>query len=161
MKQRAKEEKPFGKKMIDLHGHIKRDITLLKLHEASDPSQLVSSIEPSDHADQRVRYMSVAYGRRDADLKNYRPEASLREFMTLQYIIRLKDVGVALVVGSAKGSEEDREYILHQMNFPEYREAFLKLLQSLGGGYSIEVAGEKKSRGYISECRCIVGIYQR
>lgn len=132
-------------KMVDLHSHIKRDITLLKLHESADASQLVSSIVPDDHPDQRVRYMSIAYGRRDVDLKSYRPEANLRKFMTLQYIIRQKDVGAALVVGVAGGSREDREYFQHQMNFPEYREALLKLLQSLGGGYSIEVAGERKA----------------
>jgi hypothetical protein len=139
----AKERAAVQTKLRELHELIKRDITLLKLHDAEDPSKKISSIHPSDHPDKRVRSMWLAYGRRDAELKKYRPEAQLDEFMTLQVVLRQKDVGIWLMIGKAGGSQEDREHLRHQMNFPEFRGAFLKLLKDLGSGYWIEVAGEK------------------
>lgn len=131
-------------KLLELHGRIKRDITLLKLHEPTDSSGLVSSVQTKDHPDERVRSMSIAYGRREADLKVYREDATLHDFMTLQFVIRQKDTCLLLAVGKPNGSREDREHIRHQMNFPEYRETLLKLLQSIGSGYWIEIAGDRR-----------------
>jgi HKD family nuclease len=132
-------------KLLQLHDLLKRDIAVLKLHESADAERIVSGIAPADYPDKRVRFMSIAYGRRDAELKKYRTDARLEDFMTLQFVIRQKDAGIWLMIGKANGSREDREYLNHQMNFPEFRTTFLKLLKSLGSGYWIEVAGDKRS----------------
>lgn len=130
-------------KLLQLHESIKAHLHKLKLYEDSDSSNIVSSLNPEYHADHKVTSLWIAYGRSEAELSQYRPQARISDFMNLQVVIRQKEVATWLVVGKQRSSKEDREYFKQQMIGEEYRNAFFKLLVGLGVGYWIEIAGDK------------------
>ncbi len=130
-------------KLLQLHESIKGQMHKLKLHEDSDPNNIVSSLNPEHHVDHTLSSMWITYGRSEAELNKYYPQAKLSNFMNLQFIIRQKEIAIWLVVGKQRGSKEDREFFRQHMIDEEYRNTFFKLLVGLGVGYWIEIAGDK------------------
>lgn len=131
-------------KLMQLHEQIKQHLNKLQLHEAEAKDQVVSSIDPAQHVDHQLRSMWLAYGRNAAELTKYSEETKLTDLMHLQIILRQKDVGVCLVVGTPRTGKVDREYFSKQMNDAEYRKQFFTLLIALGAGYWIEAGCERK-----------------
>ena len=131
-------------KLLQLHELIKDHVHRLKLHEDSDPNQIVSSLNPADHPGHTLRTMGLMYGRSEAGLKKYDPAAKPSDFMTLQIMLQQKEVGLWLVPGKPGAGKADREYFKDKMNDAGYRIQFYKLLTGLGG-YWIEIAGDKKA----------------
>jgi len=130
-------------KLIQLHELIKDHVHRLKLHE--NPNHIVSSLNPADHPDGKLRSMWIAYGTSEAGLKKYNPPASLTDVMHLQIILQQKVAGIWLVQGKPNAGKADREYFKNKMNDAEYRKQFFNLLISLGAGYWIEISGDKKA----------------
>lgn len=128
-------------KLSHLHGLIKEHLADLGLYEINDG---VSSLNPIDHPDQKIRSMAILYGRSKSELTRHYSNVKAEEIMTLQIILRQKDAGIWLVIGKAGGSKHDREYFGRQMEDVIYRGDFFKIMQSLGTGYWIEIAGERK-----------------
>ena len=131
-------------KLLQLHELIRDHVHKLKLHEAQDANQTVSSLDPLHHPDQQLRSMCLAYGRSESDLKKLNVTA-LAEVMHLQIILKQKEVCICLVPGTARAGKPDREYFMKQMIDAEYRKQFFTLLTTLGPGYWIEIAGDKKT----------------
>lgn len=131
-------------KLLQLHELVKGPLSGLGLFENQDPGQIVSSLDPTDHPDQRLRTAWIAYGRKEAELKKYSPTTQLEDVMTVQLILQQKNFGVWLVIGKPDGSRGDREYVQQQLQTPDYKSNFFKLLTGLGAGYWIEIAGERK-----------------
>jgi hypothetical protein len=132
-------------KLIQLHELIKDHVHRLKLHEDHDPNKIVSSLHPADHSDGKLRSMWIAYSLSEAGLKKYNPPVTLAEVMQLQIILQQKDVGIWLVPGEPNAGQADRERFKNKMNDVEYRKQFFTLITSLGAGYWIEIAGDKKA----------------
>ena len=132
-------------KLIQLHALIKDHVHRLKLKEDHDSNQIVSSLNPADHQDGKLRSMWIAYGPSEAGLKKINPPATFREVMQLQIILQQKEVGIWLVPGKPNAGKADRESFKNKMNDAEYRKQFFTLLTSLGAGYWIEIAGDKKA----------------
>ncbi len=130
-------------KFLQLHESIKGQMHKLKLQEDSDVNNIISSLNPEYHLDHKLSSMWISYGRIEAELNKYYPEAKLSDFMNLQVVIKQKEVANWLVVGRQRGSKEDREFFRQQMIDEEYRNGFFKLLVGLGVGYWIEIAGDK------------------
>jgi len=128
-------------KLLQLHESLKDQIHKLKIWE--DSTDIVSSLNPEHHADQKLTSIWICYGRSNAELSKYYPEARLNNFMNLQVVISQKEVAIWLVVGKQRSSKEDREYFKQQMIGEAYRNAFFTLLVGLGVGYWIEIAGDK------------------
>lgn len=131
-------------KLIQLHELIKAHVHRLNLYEDHDSNQIVSSLNPADHQDGKLRCMWIAYGPSEAGLKKY-PTATFREAMQLQIILQQKEVGIWLVPGKPNAGKADRESFKTRMNDVEYRKQFFTLLTGLGTGYWIEIAGDKKT----------------
>lgn len=132
-------------KLLQLHESIKQHVHDLKLYECGDSNAIVSSLDPKHHLDHKLKSMWIAYGRSEKELSNIHAEATRDDFINLQIIIRQKEFGIWLVPGKARCGKHDREYVKSQMNEPEYRSQFLKLLTGLGAGYWIEIAGDKRT----------------
>ncbi|HNV29344.1 MAG TPA: hypothetical protein PKJ83_09430 [Cyclobacteriaceae bacterium] len=132
-------------KLIQLHALIKDHVHRLKLKEDHDSNQIVSSLNPADHQDGKLRSMWIAYGPSEAGLKKINPPATFREVMQHQIILQQKEVGIWLVPGKPNAGKADRESFKNKMNDAEYRKQFFTLLTSLGAGYWIEIAGDKKA----------------
>lgn len=128
-------------KLVQLHNTIKEHVHKLKLFENGDSNCLVSSMDPSHYANQKVRSLSLGYGRGETELKklNYQ----LEEVIQLQLSIKPQSMEVSLYCGIGKG-KADREYVKDKMLEEEYRNQFFKLVSGLGAGYCIEVMGEKR-----------------
>jgi hypothetical protein len=114
-----------------------------KLKLLYDATHNIGSTEPAMHADQKLREMGIA-NVRHVDLKKYPPGIKLRDFMTIQVLIRQKDVAVELSGGRAGEGRVDREYFQEQMKGPDFRSLFHKTLTGLGKDYWIEVYGSKR-----------------
>ena len=131
-------------KLLQLHELIKKNVSALKLYENRDSNQIVSSHDPIDHPDNKLRAIWIEYGRGEDELKNYNSKSKLADFMNLQIRIKQKEFQILLLVGRQNGSKADREYFKRQMNVIEYRNQFFKLLTGLGAGYWIEIEGDKR-----------------
>lgn len=131
-------------KLLQVHELIKKKIAALQLCAHEDSNQIVSSHDPIDHPDNKLRAIWIEYGRGEAELKSYNPKARLADFMNLQIRIKHKEFEVLLLVGRQNGSKTDRENFKLQMNVIEYRNQFFKLLTALGAGYWIEIVGDKR-----------------
>jgi hypothetical protein len=131
-------------KLLQLHTSLKVPLAALGLHENSNAEHIVSSLDPLHHRDQKLRALWLTYGRGEAELKKYSPEAQPENFMTLQVVLQQKDIGLWLVPGKPNGGREDREYFQKQLQEIPYRNTFFNLLKGLGAGYWIEIAGERK-----------------
>jgi hypothetical protein len=132
-------------KFIALHELIKDDLQKLGLHATSDPDSIVSSLDPSHHADSQLRSMWLAYRLSTTGLKKYDEATTLTDLMHVQIMLNQKDMGICLVAGSPRNGKADREYFKGNMNDVEYRKQMFKLLRALGPGYWIEVACERKN----------------
>lgn len=143
-------------KLIQLHELIKDALHRLKLHENPDPEQLVSSLNPTDHVEGKLRSLWLSYGPSQAELtKNY-PTAHFQaclpkgssayrqEVMQVQLILQQKEFGIYLVPGKVNTGQADREHFKRQMNEPEYRKQFFNLLNGLGPAYWIEIVGDRR-----------------
>ncbi len=139
------ERESVKNKLIQLHALINDHVHRLKLHEDHDPNQIVSSSDPADHPDHKLRSMWIAYGPSEAGLKKYNPPAALTDVMQLQIILQQKEVGIWLVPGKPNAGKADRESFKNKMNDAEYRIQFHKLLTGLGAGYWIEIAGDRRA----------------
>ena len=128
-------------KLKALHELIKKHIGFLKMQE--DPSVFSDALEIANHSNKKIRSLSIAYGRREAELKKYTIPVSISDFMMIGITIKQRELVIALT-SSANGGRLDREYFRGQMNEPEYRIKFFQLLTSLGSGYWIEIFGDRK-----------------
>lgn len=132
-------------KFQDLHEMLESKLERLGLNAHYDAEHIVSSIELINHHDHRIKAMWLAYGRGKNEMKRYSPEAKHMDFIRLQIIIHLQDVGIWLMPGKQGGSKEDREFFRSQMRNPKYRKDFFTLLTNLGEQYWIEIAGDRKA----------------
>lgn len=130
-------------KLLQLHESLKKHVNGLKLYEHSDSNHIVSGLDPANHADGKVRSLSISYGRSEAELKKTGPTSMLIDFMTAQIILQQHALGNWLVPGNSNAGQVDREYFKDKMNDVEYRTQFFKLLKGLGAGYWIEIVGDK------------------
>jgi len=128
-------------KLRELHELIKKHIGFLKLQE--DPTVFSNGSDITNQSNQKIRSLSIGYGRREAELRKYAVPVSFNDFMMVEMRIKQKDVVIALTA-SAKEGKLDREHFGNRMNELEYRTNFFKLLTGLGAGYWIEVFGERK-----------------
>jgi hypothetical protein len=128
-------------KLVRLHDAIKEHVHKLKLFQNSDPDFLVSSIDPNGYSNQKVRSLSIGYGRGEAELKKINQQ--LEEVVQLQLTFKPQSIELSLHCGIGKG-KVDREYVKDRMLEEEYRNQFFKLVTGLGTGYWIEVMGEKR-----------------
>jgi hypothetical protein len=128
-------------KLVQLHNTVKEHVHKLNLFENADINCLVNSIDPTHYSSQKVRSLSIGYGRGEAELKkiNHR----LEEVVQLQLSIKPQSIEVSLFCGIGKG-REDRAYLKDKMLEEEYRNQFFKLSTGLGSGYWIEVVGDKR-----------------
>lgn len=132
-------------KLLELHEQVKGHLHKLRLYEAEESAEVVSSLDPQHHADRRVQRMWLAYGPSSGELREYDGVNTLADVMNLQIALRQKDVTVSLVVGTSDKAKTDREHFNRKMNDPEYRKQFFTLLIGLGAGYVIDVGCERKS----------------
>lgn len=130
-------------KLVLLHDSIKEHVHKLKLFENSDINCLVSSIDATHYSNQKVRSLSISYGRGEAELKKINQEIKLEDVVQFQLSIKPQSIEVSLFCGIGKG-REDRAYLKDKMFEEEYRNQFFKLLTGLGSGYWIEVVGDKR-----------------
>ncbi len=138
-------------KLLQLHDQIKDHLHKLKLHATADIKTIVSSLDPALHTDHQLHSIWLAYGHSEAELKK-KDATALADTMHVQIILRQKEVGICLVVGTPLSSKVDRDYFKDKMNDAEYRKQFYALLSRLGTGYCIEVACERKSvEGFANE----------
>jgi hypothetical protein len=131
-------------KLLQLHELLKDHAHKLKLHESHDPNQIISSLDPVHHADHQLRSMWLTYGRSYADLQKMNA-ATLTDVMHLQVVLKQKEVSICLVPGTPRTGKADREHFRREMDDAEYRKQFITLLTSLGSGYWIELAGDKRA----------------
>lgn len=129
-------------KLLELHEQLKPHLHKLKLHENDDPEQIVSSLHPVFHYENKVKTIWLAYGRSKKELDAHK--ANLTELLNIQLMLKSQEFGICLSLGKPNGGTEDREYFRSEMNSEEYRKKFYDLLKGLGKDYWIEVAGEKK-----------------
>lgn len=120
-------------KLLQLHELIRGHVQRLQL--LADVSNLVSSVEVTDHQDQQVRGMWLTYSAGDT---------VVTESMQLQFTVRSATTGVSLVIGNPNSMRRDREYFKLKMNDVEYRKQFFSLLKGLESGYTMVVACESK-----------------
>jgi hypothetical protein len=128
-------------KLLHLHELLKSHFEGLGLQGGTDR---VSSLAPADHPDGKIRSLWISFGRRTTELPRYTAGAKPADLMSIQIIIGPRDTGIRLLAGKPNGGREDREYFRKQMEEAAYRSTFFKLVQDLGDGYRIEIAGEKK-----------------
>ncbi len=138
------ERETVKNKLLQLHALINDHVHRLKLHEDHDPNKIVSSLDPADHPDGKLRAMWIAYGPSEAGLKKYSSPATLAEVTQLNIILQQKEVGIWLVPGRTSKGKADRESFKNRMSDVEYRKQFFTLLTGLGAGYWIEIAGDRK-----------------
>lgn len=143
-------------KFIELHASIKNPLHRLKLYEDPEPTNLVSSLQPVDHFEGKLRSMWLSYGPSEAELKERYSTARFQaclpkgssacrqEVMQVKLILQQKAFGIYLVCGTANTGQADREYFKRQMNEEEYRKQFFALLTNLGPAYWIEVVGDRR-----------------
>ena len=130
-------------KLVQLHDSIKEHVHKLKLFENADINCLVNSIDPPHYSNQKVRSLSISYGRGEAEFKKINQEIKLEDVVQFQLSIKPQSIEVSLFCGIGKG-REDRAYLKDKMFEEEYRNQFFKLLTGLGSGYWIEVVGDKQ-----------------
>jgi PLD-like domain len=132
-------------KMLDLHEELKAKFCKPNgLHEHYDSNHIISSLEPINHHENKVRSMWLAYGRNERQLRQYSGEARHMDFIRMQIIVQQQEFGIWLMPGKQNGGSEDREYFREQMMKLEYRNRFYKLLTGLGQPYWILVAQDFK-----------------
>ncbi|MBT1703376.1 hypothetical protein [Chryseosolibacter indicus] len=138
------ERNTVKEKLLQLHEQIKDHLEGLGFYSSNNADNLISSVDPFYYTDRSVRSMKLIYGRKDSELTGTYNRSRTEDFMNLQVVIRQKDVGVWLVIGKEKGSEEERELFRRKMEEEGYRGSLLKTIQGLGSGYWIEIFGERK-----------------
>jgi len=128
-------------KLKQLHELVKKHIGFLKIQE--DSIALSNNIQIASYPENRIHFLPLVYGRREAELKKYATPVSFNDFMTIEISIKQKSIMVALISYVHNG-KLDREYFRDQMNSIEYRTKFFQLLTGLGVGYWIEIFGDRK-----------------
>ena len=136
-------------KLATLNEALKAQIKQLKLVEY--PATQTSILDTTAHADGQVRALWLAYGRSEAELKKHVPPLNLADVMCLQVVIQQKEVGVWLVPGLVGGGQVDRVNFKNSMSKEEYRKQFFILLQTLGAGFWIEIAGDRRPVDYFTQ----------
>jgi HKD family nuclease len=136
------ERENVKKKLLELHSQLESHIASHSLYY--DVNTMVSSIHPANYADGKVREMWLVYGRAEAELKRYFAGARLIDFLSIQILIRQKEIGILIGARGAEG-RIDREHLQLKMTEVEYRTSLLNQLKNLGAGYWIEISGERKA----------------
>lgn len=129
-------------KLLQLHEAIKDHQARFKLYSVE--GQEISSLNPADHPDQKLRAISLRYGRSGAELKKLTSTLQ-SDFITLEVAVLPREIGIRLVIGNIGASKTDREHFYRQMLELEYKVNFFKAISKLGGGYWIELAGDKRA----------------
>lgn len=131
-------------KLLHLHELIKDHFADLDLYPYPDSEHWVSSLDPGDHPDQKLRSMSIFYGRSRGVLTN--PQSrELHDLLRLQIAIQQREVVIALLIGNPGENKPGRDYFKDQMAEETYRTLFYDLISGFGTGYWIWVNGEKKA----------------
>ncbi|MBL0740358.1 restriction endonuclease PLD domain-containing protein [Chryseolinea lacunae] len=126
---RAQRESVLSK-LLQLHESVKAHVATLKIQD-DDAPQAVSSLDPHQHSDQRLRTLWLCYG-----------SGSSVERLQLQLVLRQRDFGIWLVSEPLTPGVEVRRYLHDQLKDPLFRANFFKQLVALGAGHWIEVAGD-------------------
>lgn len=133
------------RKLLDLHEELRSKIPRSwNIHEHYETEHVISSLDPNNHDNFRLRSMWLAYGRYKDELKRYGWESTPLYFMRLQVIISHEFVGVWLMPGKAGGSKVDREFFKDQMRTSSFRDNYFRQLKALGSDYFINIGGETK-----------------
>jgi HKD family nuclease len=133
------------RKLLDLHEELRSKIPRSwNIHEHYETEHVISSLDPNNHDDLRLRSMWLAYGRYKDELKRYGEESTPLYFMRLQVIISHEFVGMWLMPGKPGGSKVDREFFKEQMRTPSFRNNYFQQLNALGSNYFINIGGETK-----------------
>lgn len=129
-------------KLVQLNDLLRAQLTRLRLNSLGAGQQLVSSLHPGDHPDQLVRSLSISYSR--AKQTDSPTDVRSNDTPNIQISVRQKEVVVSLLVGLPHQSEVARESFKRKMGDPEFRKKLFAVLSSVGLGYFIEVAGERR-----------------
>jgi hypothetical protein len=86
----------------------------------------------------------MVYGRTETAIKKHPAGITGKDFIALQFTVSQRALSVILHAGNAKEGRIDREYFQQQMNDPEYRAAYYKMVVSLEKGYRLEISGESR-----------------
>ncbi len=132
-------------KLLQLHASIEIALHRMHLYEHPDPSKRVSSLQPADHFEGKLRSICLSYGPSQASLKKDYGNASFEEVMHLQLALHPQAFSIYLVPGKIKQGQADREYFKKQMHDEAYRKQFFTLLKSLGPAYWIEIVGDRRN----------------
>lgn len=129
-------------KLLHLHETIKDHLSGLGLFAAADHS--VSSLDPEDYPDQKLRYLTISYQGSEGGLVHNLSHSRPEDFLCLQIVLRQRDAGIRLLVGVPGRDTKDRKSFRDQMEEEAYRNTFFTLLQGLGAGYWISINAERK-----------------
>lgn len=131
-------------KLLELHRLISHHLADLYLYASNDPDECVSSLDPADHHDHKLRAVWISYGPKGLTRIHHGAYGKTDNAMALQVVVMPKDIGVWLHLGEPMVNHEGRAYFKRQMEQPVYRDEFFKRVNELGTGYWIEVEGERK-----------------
>jgi HKD family nuclease len=129
-------------KLIEIHEALKSDLAKLKLFSDNESKPIISSLNPIDYYEHKVKSICLAYGRSENELKRY--QCGALDLSTIQLRISLLEVGIYLMMGRSNSANEDRAYFQKEMKKIEYRKSIHDLLKLLGNTYWIEIAGERR-----------------
>jgi hypothetical protein len=131
-------------KVFELGKSIERDISLLKL--TSIPEHSISQLSSLSRSNQRVSEIGLAFGRSDSNLRKYPADIKMDDFVSLQFVIRQKEIRIALLANPGFG-RIDRENMVTRMSDPIFKTNFHTLLSTLGPEFKIEIAGQVQPSG--------------
>jgi hypothetical protein len=124
-------------KLTQLQEMLKAQMDSFKLEIDRTSTGLVSSIEPKEHPDQKIRSMWISYQKNNPRLS--------ADFIALQVGITQLNINVRLRVLGFGSKQKERDYFNDQMESEPYRAVLFANLNALGAGYMMEVAGVKRS----------------
>jgi hypothetical protein len=120
-------------KLHQLRDIILRELTILKL---SIENTGISTIELSDHHNRKINSMWISLSEKGV---------SKSEFINLQVGITPINISVRLSISAQSVFRNQRQNFHQQLEAEPFRKELYDKVMSLGTGYTIEVAGNKRS----------------
>jgi hypothetical protein len=124
-------------KLISLQEALSGKMDAMKLDLMRTTAADISSVEPDDHDDRTIRSMSVSYVQNRED--------SQMQIVTPGWSVSYLGVTVWLDLIDRKTKQNERDVLRGKLQNENYRTSIYKTLSSLGSGYTLEVAGVKRS----------------
>jgi len=143
-------------KLLSLHEQLQSFVRALKLQPHTDSDQVLSSLDPAFHYEQKVRRLWLAYGsgKKELDADDVQAE----ERAQFRIVLRRNGLDIWLRLGKPYHTSKDLDFFREEMQKDSYRTTFFEWLKKLGDGYWIDIAGEKrapsffKSPDHLMEC---------